>query len=182
MWLQFISIKSSGTMPHEDPDTRPLGENLQNAEIEEVYEPEYDDEIAGVDIIIGQEPSQDDPNVDVRVLQLEPVYAVELRISPSGTTDYTINRRLTPNSARGLAQQIRVGNSENLVESFSEMGTIQIADSLEDAAGLASELSITEMVGEDVVDAYKNDKISPDEFAHEADRNIERGFEDREDR
>lgn len=170
--------------PHEQPmndentDSQPIDEAIQHAEIEHVFEIGYTGNNDGSATVVGCEPTQEEASADVRVLQLPMAFVVELRISPSGTTNYTITQRLQPRDATGLAQHIRSQSTGELVQTFGEAETAHIADALEAAASYAGRHSLTELIGEDNLRAYRDGKITMDELSHEAERKIDNMFDD----
>lgn len=116
----------------------------------------------------------------VRVLQTPSAFLVELGISPTGTREYTREKHYTPDEARRMAEGIRDVDAPKLINLLGEEQALEISARLDLAADVAGTKAIGDVVGDDVVRAYKEDKVTADEFMHEFSRKVDRALEERD--
>lgn len=112
----------------------------------------------------------------VVVLQTPSLYLIELRIeTETGNTKF--EKGYAANEARALAEQLLRGDAPKLTQF---VGGVQNAETLGQylkyGASMAGTLAIGEVAGDDTVDAFKEGKITTEEFLHEYGRNVDKMF------
>lgn len=114
------------------------------------------------------------------MLQTPNAFVVELGISPPGTSEYTKEKQYTPGEARQIADQIQDADAPKLTRQFGDSQALDIATQLNLAANIAGTTAIGEMVGNEVIRAYTDEKITEEEFMHEFSREVDKALEERE--
>lgn len=76
-------------------------------------------------------------------------------------------RCYSANEATLLAEQIQNGEAELIEEKFGDNGSDILVDYIIASRDMARTLPLSETVGQDVVEAYKNGKITPEELMAE---------------
>lgn len=135
--------------------------------------------MANSDDVPDSEPSTSEINSRVRVLQTPRAFVVELAFAREGSTEFKPSRYLTPGEARQLRKQLAEDDSP-LAAALDEQETERLRMALEMAADYAGTMSIGEMVGHDVIEAYKKDQITEEEFMHEFSREVDKELEKRD--
>lgn len=134
--------------------------------VELIYEPE--------ECVLDFEDS--DYTCTVVVLQTPALYLTELSIrTESGDTKF--EKAYAAGEARALGEQILRGDAPKLTKLLGgQQNAEALANYLKYGSSVASTLSIGEVAGEDTINAFKQGKITAEEFLHEYGRNIDKMF------
>lgn len=161
------------TIDESDPEL--LTQRLQRADIESSRSVEYRGDDPDDEQIVGREPATGRYDVDIRVLELETAYAVELCISSRGESEYDITRRYFPRDAESIAIQIYSGEAEVINDRFEKADAMDVSAALQMAADVAGRKTVAETVGEDVLEEYPEGQMPTEVVAQQLEEEFD-GF------
>lgn len=86
----------------------------------------------------------------------------------------------SPVEARQLANQLQTGMVDGIIDKIGVETARETAGRIRYAADLAGTLSLSEMAGDGVIEAFQDGKITAEETAHEMSRRFEKLLADRD--
>jgi len=113
------------------------------------------------------------------VVQSTVVIWVKLQFSPEGESTFTQEEVFSPFEAQQFAGQLRTGDTAFFFQDPPNNDLAgRLATAIEQAVRLGQTMMMEDIAGKDVIDAYRDGKVTAEETAHEIEREIDKSFED----